>query len=349
MSIYIITMKYMKKTILLIFIFTLILSKSILANGFKIAAILPNALDERWVSDIKSMQGRAYSLGFDILVFYGDNTLESQKKNISRAVANGIDVIILAVHNPVNSSRFIEMAAVNGIKVVTYLNPPDGPNNVSMYIAFDYTKSGYSQIEYTLKRVPFGTYLFMMGLPTDHMFLDIYAGSVDALKNIGISSNINIIPKAYDPNWQSRHLKKFIENFINEYSDVSVIIIPDDKMAIHIVEAIKEMNLNFDVFVSGQNMTVNSAGYILEGIEIMSTYSDQNLLTVEAVNAAYSIATTGKAKSNDDEHPIMISGVAIPTYYVYPIIIDLNNIQKEIFDKGYINWKDVNELNVPKK
>ena len=197
--------------------------------------------------------------------------------------------------------------------------------------------------------MPFGTYLFMMGLPTDHMFLDIYAGSVDALKNIGISSNINIIPKAYDPNWQSRHLKKFIENFINEYSDVSVIIIPDDKMAIHIVEAIKEMNLNFDVFVSGQNMTVNSAGYILEGIEIMSTYSDQNLLTVEAVNAAYSIATTGKAKSNDDEHPIMISGVAIPTYYVYPIIIDLNNIQKEIFDKGYINWKDVNELNVPKK
>ncbi len=332
----------MKKNIYFIFslLFLLFSTNAYLLAQIKIAAIFPNKDESKWLADSKAIENLSAEMGATYFALYGSNTIESQEKLVERAARSGVDVIILPVVEPKSSYKIITKAQIDGIKVVTYLNPPDTARGVSMHIAFDYSRAGYNQILYTFNKIPFGTYLFMMGIPTDHRFLDSYKGSIEAFRIAGVRSAIKIIAQSYQIGWKNEDIKQFVKNAIRQNPDISVIVIPDDAMSVPVAAAIRELRLEKPIFISGQNLTPISAGYILDDIQIMSTYPHQSDLATEAAKIAYKLAARNDEdddiETNDNNNPVIASGVAIPTYYIYPQIIDKDNFQKMIINKGYI-------------
>ncbi len=329
-----------KNTFFILTLLLLISSATLLAQEKKgiIAGIFPNRFDSRWRNDSKAIENASYKMNFKYLAFYGDDSAQSLVKLIDRASRNKVDTIILPIDKSIENSSIIERAKELGIDVVTYLNTPDTVNGVSMHIAFNYTRAGYNQILYTFDKVPYGTYLFMMGIPTDYRFIDSYSGSIEAFKIAAIRNSINVISHPYQIGSTLNDIKNIVKRHISNNRNITSIIMPDDNMSSAVVSAIKELGLESKIFVSGQNITPISASYILDNTQMMSSYAHQNILVLEAIKIAYEIALTGHHKSNDNGNPIIIGGRALPTYYVYPQIIDKSNLKKDIFDKGYIRY-----------
>ncbi len=318
-----------------------IITDEVEIEQIRIAAIFPNDKEKIWTDDANILENISLEMGTKYLSYYANNTIDSQMKLVDKALRDKIDILILPIAATTDSSKIIERAYTNGIKVVTYLNPPDMVDGVDMHIAFDYKQAGYNQILYSFNQNNSGAYLFIMGIPTDYKLLNAYRGSIDAFKFIRTISKIKIVARPYQIDWDDEAIKNYIKLSITNNPDISTIIIPDDSMSLPAVKAIRELNLARSIQISGQNLTPLSASYILNGIQFMSTYAHQNALALEAFKIAYEIATKGNINPNDNNNPIIVRGKALPTYYICPQIIDKYNFKEAILDKGYITEKAI--------
>lgn len=332
----------MKKYIHFILILTILICSTnteLFSNSskqVKIAAIFPNSSEARWTSDSKAMKDMSSKMNIKYDEYYGYNTIESQVSLVDRAARNGVDIIILPISGVAGSSQVIQRASANGIKVVTYLNTPEITEGISMHVAFNYYMAGYNQMNSTFKQAPYGIYMLIMGLPTDHRFISSYKGSIEAFKTDEIRKSIKIIIEPYRMNWNNQAIKDFIKRSIEKNPDISAIILADDSMAILVIEALRELGLEKKILVSGQNLTTVSAGYILDNSLLMSTYPHQNDLAIEALEIAYKIAKANPTGANNNGEPITIGGNVLPTHYIAPKIINKPNIEVNIFKKGYM-------------
>ncbi len=341
----------MKKNTYFIFILTTLIFTTCVGlfadtpkvEQIKIAAIFPSKKDSRWVSDSKYIKNISSEMGFKYLEYYGNDTLEAQIKLVDKASSSGVEVIILPISSVADSSQIIEKASSNNIKVVTYLNTPNRTQGISMHVAFNYSMAGYNQMAHTLEQVPFGTYLLIMGTPTDHHFLSSYKGSIEAFRKRKPQNSIKIIAEPYQIAWKNRSIKDFIKNSIANNTNISSIILPDDSMSLLAAQAVDELKLEPErtIFISGQNLTPLSANYVINGSLSMSTYAHQNLLAIEAVRIAYEIALDGSSTPNDNGEPITIAGNVLPTYYIAPEIINKANFTDAILKKGYMKSKNI--------
>lgn len=334
----------MKKLVLYIIVCSLTINPILLAR-VKVAALFPStSKDEPWKSHAEYIQYEANKRNIDLIIFFADWSHDKQYRQMERSLADLVDSVILVPADYLKAGVIVDRAAMEGKKVVTYNQAPTKTKNISMYIAFDYNEIGVKKAQYILKKAPKGNYIVFMGSPTDYISSISYEGTMKVLSpyiqrgDITILANRAIVDGTYEEALS-------ISTALLEQTggNIDAAILPNDYMAKGVIEALEaRIGQNNSVQMVGEDVDIESARRIVTGKQDMSVLMDTRLLAIQSLEIAQYLGGTTYVQTRDRGRPFVIGGVGpIPTYYVDPIIITKENIDRALIESGLMRKKEV--------
>ena len=308
------------------------------AKKLTIGVSLPTQREERWVRDAKQLEEEAKKRGIEIKMQISDNDAMKQIAQCENLIAGGIDILIIAPHDATGAAPIVENAHTAGIKVISYdrliLNA-----DCDLYVSFDNEKVGELQGEYITKAVPKGNYIVLSGSPTDNNAAMFKAGAMKIIKPLADKGDIKILMEQAVKDWQPSEAMKLVENALTANENkIDAILAPNDGTAGGAIQALAAQNLSGKVPVTGQDAELSGAQRIVEGTQSMTVFKDTRKLATAAIDAAEKILSS---KEVEITRKINNNKGDINSLLLTPVVVDKNNIDKELVESGYLSKEEV--------
>jgi D-xylose transport system substrate-binding protein len=308
------------------------------AKKHRIGVSLPTQREERWVRDAKQLEEEAKKRGIEIKMQISDNDAMKQIAQCENLIAGGIDILIIAPHDATGAAPIVENAHTSGIKVISYdrliLNA-----DCDLYVSFDNEKVGELQGEYITRAVPKGNYIVLSGSPTDNNAAMFKAGAMKLIKPLADKGDIKILMDQAVKDWQPSEAMKLVENALTANENkIDAILAPNDGTAGGAIQALAAQNLSGKVPVTGQDAELSGAQRIVEGTQSMTVFKDTRKLATAAIDAAEKILSS---KEVEITRKINNNKGDINSLLLTPVVVDKNNIDKELVESGYLAKEEV--------
>ena len=246
---------------------------------------------ERWPKDGAFLEKMFEAEGYEVLISYGDNLIDTQINDINRMIADGAQLLIIA---PVDSSSLdqcLKNANKKNIPVVAYDRLIKDSKNLIAYISYDNYLIGKMQGQYIVdslnlndssKDSVFNLEIFA-GDPADNNSQYYYNGAMEVLNPYIESGKLQIYSgqKSFFgcciTSWDSTSAQERMEILLSSYYsgdiDLNAVLCPNDSIAIGICDALKESyKKSNNVIVTGQDCDEQNVQNIKNGIQSMSIY-----------------------------------------------------------------------------
>lgn len=300
---------------------------------------LPTQAEERWVRDKERMVEEAKKLGVELKVQVANNDVAQQDSQARNLIAQGVDVLIIAPQDAAAAATVVDVAAEEGIPVISYDRLIMGTKNLEYYLSFDNVKVGELQGEYITKLVPKGKYIIMAGAPTDNNATLFKQGAMKFIQPLIDKGDIEVIVDQPVEDWKPVNALKIVENALTKSNnDVQAILAPNDGTAGGAVQALTAQKLQGLVPITGQDSEVAAAQRIVEGTQSMTIFKDTRELGTAAIQAAVKLANGEKVET---EKTVNNNSEDVPSILLAPTVVDKENIDKVLIDSGYMKKEDV--------
>jgi len=214
-----------------------------LADNERIAVLFHNLAEPFFVFMNREVQDEAKKLKVKINVVDGQASSPKQTSDVSVAITQGVDGIIIA---PTDSKAMIP--ALNDvlaakIPVVTVDRHVDGANSAIPHVGADNVAGGRMMAEWVVKTFPGGAnVVFLTGQPGSSSAIDRATGVHDAFAKAGPKYKIVAEQTA---NWARDQGLTVTQNILTALGDKppQVILSANDDMALGAVEAIQSAGL----------------------------------------------------------------------------------------------------------
>lgn len=292
----------------------------------------------RWQSEKKYMEDHAKELGAEIEVRL--NTTDkpkTQKEDCIELINSGIDVLILTPRNGNDVSEIIDYANDRGVKVISYarviLN-----RDVDLFVGYDSDRIGQTLGEYLSEKVDKGDYIILSGDKGDNNANLLYKGVMQYISQI--DDDINIILDKDIPGWSPENAKKVVVEALKANGNkVDAILAPNDKIAGACVEALKELNINTPVVITGMDAELDAVKRIVSGEQDVTVYMNLKELANTAIDEAYSMAIGKEIKVNARFDNNTSKGV--DSNLITGKLVTKQNVDKILIDSGLYTEEEV--------
>ena len=329
------------------------------SNIDTIGISMPAAQLERWSTDAALLQSMFEDAGYNVLVSYGDNLIDTQINDINQMIDSGADLLIIA---PVDSDSLqpcIENANANNIPIVAYDRLIYHDPRLLAYVSFDNYYIGKMQGQYIVdaldlnnpeKTGSFNIEIFA-GDSADNNAIYFFNAAYEVLSPYIESGKLNIVSNQTSfyacsiPSWDTHLAREKMEILLASYygdlNQLDAVLCANDSIAIGVCDAIEtSYDKDNDIIITGQDGDKLNLQYIRDGKQSMSIHknlSNEALSTFYIVESFLNGVPTGEdlSSGNDfefeitrDTHSYVSDNVAINSYLLTPELITKDNLEE---------------------
>lgn len=299
----------------------------------KIAASFGVGSATRWGKEKAYMEERAKELGVDMTVAL--NTTGDADKQIAECkqlIDSGISVLILMPRNTVKLQEVLDYAQQKNVKVICYARPIPS-KKVNLFVGYDNKQIGRAAGLYAIELTREGNFIILRGDKFDNNAVEIYAGVMSQIQPVIDSGSINVILDEFVPSWSPVKAKQMVkEALIKNNKQISAIIAPNDKIAGAAVEALKELNIDNKVVITGMDAELAAVRRIVAGQQSMTIHLDIKESASTAVDAANELGSKNVLTKNADLS--FADGLIIPAYLISGKVVNKQNIDRQLINTG---------------
>jgi D-xylose transport system substrate-binding protein len=314
----------------------------------QIAFMMPDLITPRWdAQDRPVFEKQAAESCPDCTVTYynAKGDAGTQLSQVQAAIANGVDVIVLAPTDKTAAVNMVNLAHDAGVKVISYATTIDSPN-IDYLVSTDIEKIG-AQIAQALldglkaKGITSGKLVMINGDPSDDFGFRYKAGAHSVLDKSGFTIAAEYDAEKWDGTNAQRQMDQAItavgkDNFVGVWA-------ANDDVAGGVIAAMKNAGIDPTTRpVTGQDGS--SAG-----LQRVITGEQYNTINLPIKTFAAKTAELAVALAQGQEPPAGIvngsgktpSGATIDAYLYPTEVITLDNIDSMIAPKGFWALEDI--------
>jgi len=323
-------------------------------KGCKQAGILlpETATSERWDKKDRPLLIADITKALGTAPFYNNaqGSATTQQTQAQADLANGACILVLAPADSVSAAAIVAAAKAKGVPVIAYDRLVYSAD-LNYYVSFDNTKVGQLQGQYIADHYKSfvtanGTNNTVMinGASTDNNALLFNAGALSALNPLFTAGTLKKVYEKFTPGWDNATAQTEMQGaLVANGNKVAVAYVANDGMANNVIAALKAVQLNGKVLVTGQDATAAGIQNILKGYQAMTVYK---AITKEAQATADLVAalsngtdTSSLTAGNTTTIPSgggAAAGAKIASVLETPVTVDKTNIQSTVLADNYV-------------
>lgn len=332
-----------------------------IGEGKKVALAMPTQSAQRWIDDAANMKKELEAKGYTVTIQFAEDDPKQQASQIEKFIADQVDCIVIVAVDSRELIAVEESAKNAGIPIIAYDRLLMDTDAVSFYATFDNkgigTMIGLTIIEKAgLEDLPDGEYKtieFFMGSPDDNNARFLYNGLMEALQPY--LDNGKLVCKTGRTSfedtcilrWSQETAQQWCKNYLagyytNEELDICATVF--DGFAYGCREALLAAGYTAENWpiISGQDCETVACKNILDDTQAFSVFKDTRLLAEKCVAMIDAVISGMEPEINDIEQ-YNNNKLIVPTYLCTPIVVDKDNLQKEIIDSGYYTTDQILE------
>lgn len=298
---------------------------------------------ERWIRDRDTFTKYAKQMGAEVNVQSANGDSKTQIKQIEYFISQKVDVIVIVPVDCYALADVVKEAKKEGIKVVAYDRPiEDG--NADLYISFDNRQVGELMAQTFIDTIPEGGKIVeISGSDTDVNVKLVEEGFEEKIKE----GNLQVVYKAYCKNWEADQATAYMEEALEQNSDIAGVKCGNDDVATRVCQVLAEHRMAGKVVVVGQDADLAACQRIVEGTQNMTVFKQCEKLAEYAAKFAVQLAkgediTDAGAGNGEYAKETISDGTnEIPYYKLETTAVTKGNMDEVIIDSGFHDASDV--------
>lgn len=336
------------------------------SSKVSVGIVLPTKDEPRWVQDEQRFKDALSGTKYTTDILFSQGSSAKEKENVETLINKGIKVLIICPQDGDAAGAAVEKAKKEGITVISYDRLITNTDAVDYYVTFDSLAVGAAQAQYLVDHAkgngqPLYLYagaasdnnafLFFQGAwnvlqpkIADGTFKIANSSEAEALKDTKdlsrdqLSKIIGQVTTNWDPNEAKNKAQTHLTAAAADMKGDVAILAPNDGTARSIADVFSSDKAITSYVVTGQDAEKASGQYIIQGKQSMTVFKDVRTLVKDAMGMAVDILdgktpeTTGSYKNGKKD----VKAKQTPV-----IVVDKDNIQKELVDSGYYQASDL--------
>ena len=320
-------------------------------QGNKIGISMPTKDLQRWKQDGENMQKRLQEAGFNVVLQFASNDVQTQLMQIETMIDNGCDVIVITAINGSGLGQVLDKAGKKGVKVIAYDRLLMDNANVDYYVTFSNYKVGTLQGNYVKNALKLdeakGPFYMEItaGDPGDYNGHYFYLGAIDVLKpyidagKIIVRSGQTEFDQVATPTWRTEVAQERADDILASYyakgEKLDAWLCVNDSTALGVTNALKNNYAGKGwPIITGQDCDITNVKNILAGKQSMSVFRDTRILVDRAVTMIKQILAGEKVQVNDTS-TYNNNVKVVPTFLCDPSYVHAGNYKEMLIDSGY--------------
>ena len=260
-----------------------------------------NAMDDFRQTLVDAAQQEADAKGVQLEVLDASDNIENQVEHIKKAAQEGYDAILCG---PVSADTAVELKANAGDIPIVFFNSCPDEKQLSegehIYVGSDESVAGQYQAEYVLDKFSDKEEINVVIFkgPKGHSATN---GRTKGVKKTleASAKKINYVFEDY-ADWDGDTAKKMFELFLKTGSKADCVICNNDGMALGVVEACKEANIDLSSMpILGVDATADGCAAIEKGDMAFTVYQSGSGQGKAAIDAAIKLINGQSVKDID--------------------------------------------------
>lgn len=257
------------------------------SKGSKKIALLMADLGNPFFHVLKdSVESRGKELGYEVLVYDGQNDASKQPSQIEDALQKGVDAIIINPGDESSTTNALKEAIAKKVPVVTVDRTVKDVEGILSYIVTDNTKGGQLCGEWLKNKMPEGGNVIVMegimGTAPQRERGGGFRSVIDPEQNK--DSKFKIIDTAIG-NFSMAPAEAAMSDMLSKHKDINVVFAENDTMAVGVVRAIETAKRDKDgIIVIGFDGAKEAYDLINQGKMSVTAVQDFKFIGAEAVN-----------------------------------------------------------------
>lgn len=330
------------------------------SNGKIIGVAMPNQTVQRWIQDGDYMKEKLEQKGYSVDLKYAENDVGKQIEQLQEMIDAGASCLVVA---SIDSTKLVDVLAKakeKNIPVIAYDRLLMDTDSVSYYATFDNKGVGIAigrYVESALKlKDSSGTFNveFFAGSPDDNNAHFLNEGVFEVLQPYIDNGKLKVLSGETDFNsiailrWSEDAAKdrmnKILERYYSSGTKVDAVVSPFDGISYGIADALENEGYRIDKdwpVITGQDAELKAIKDIIAGRQAMTIFKDTRLLADKCVTMIEAVLEGKVPEINDtisyDNHEMVV-----PSFLCEPVVVDKNNIDKELVESGYYTKAEIN-------
>jgi D-xylose transport system substrate-binding protein len=314
----------------------------------RIAFMMPDLITPRWDAQDRVVfeeQAKESCSDCEVTYYNAKGSADTQLSQVQAAIANGVDVIVLAPADKTAAVNMVNLAHDAGVKVVSYATNIDNPD-VDYIVTTDVPKIGAQQAQSLVDKlhaqgITSGNLIMINGDPSDDFGWRYKEGAHSVLDDSGFT-----IAAEYDAaKWDATNAQTSMDqaitavgagNFVGVYA-------ANDDTAGGAIAAMKNAGIDPTAIpVTGQDGSAAGLQRIIAGEQLNTINLPIKTFAARTADLAVALAK-GEEPSADivngtSEIP---SGAEIPAYLYDTEVITIENVAHMIEPDGFWKLEDI--------
>ncbi|MBF8984256.1 sugar ABC transporter substrate-binding protein [Lutibacter sp. B2] len=232
-----------------------------------------------------AVENRGKELGYEVLVYDGQNQASKQPSQIEDAIQKGVNAIVINPADESSTANALKEAIAQGIPVVTVDRSVD-VDGVLSYLVTDNLKGGELTGKWLEKRLPEGGKVIHMegiiGTAPQRERGGGFLSVIDPAKNA--NSKFEILDTAVGE-FSMAPAEAAMSDLLAKHDDISVVFAQNDTMAVGVARAIETAGRSDDgIIVIGFDGAKEAYDLIDQGKMSVTAVQDFEFIGSEAVN-----------------------------------------------------------------
>lgn len=298
-----------------------------------IGVVFQSNLQPRWRHDAAAMEDEAAQKGYKLTVKYADGTAKKQTDQIEAMISQGVNVLIINAVDAQAMGVMARKARDLGIKVISYDQAIAA--DVDLNTSRSLRDTGTMQIQSAVAAVPKGKYALIRGDNSHGPNAAIFNEQYQA--ELAKHPEISVVYSIWTKDWNPTTAQDEAEAALLKNPDIDAFVVSNDGMAAGVVQALRSVNRDGKVFVTGLDAYEENLHLIYEGKQGMTVFTDIEKQARNAVNSGAALVRGEKldgvdysAKNGDFKAP----------YLNAPIISVTKNNLCDFFKIAPKGWAD---------
>ncbi len=328
----------------------------LMANGgkgcTKVGILLPEtASSDRWETKDHPLLVQAIKAAIPGVQIDYNNAHDSAATQLTQAeadLANGDCILVVGAHDSVAASAIVTKAKAQNVPVIAYDRLIQS-KDVNYYVSFNNEKVGQLQAQYIANH--YMQYqkngainiAVLSGSQTDTNALMFSKGAHSVLDPLFAEGRLKNVYENFTPDWNNSTAQVEMETALSDQTNnIQIAYAANDGLANSVITALKAVNLNGKVLVTGQDATVTGIHNILLGEQNMTVYKPiaQEAQSVGLLVKALYLGTNIAALTHGATIATFDGG-NIPAILDTPVAVERDTIASTVIADKFISKSDV--------
>ncbi|GGJ06340.1 sugar ABC transporter substrate-binding protein [Paenibacillus hunanensis] len=338
-------------------------------GAISVGIVLPTKDEPRWVQDEQRFKEALSGTKYSTEILFSQGSSAKEKENVETLINKGIKVLIICPQDGAAAAAAVESAKKEGITVISYDRLITDTDAVDYYVTFDSLAVGAAQAKYLVdhakgKGEPLYLYagassdnnafLFFQGAwevlqpkIADGTFKIANSTQADALKDTKeltrdqLGSIIGQVTTNWDPNEAKNKAQTHLTAAAADMKGDVAILAPNDGTARSIADVFGADSAIKSYVITGQDAEQASIQYIIDGKQSMTVFKDVRTLVKDAMGMAVEVLD---GKTPETTGSYNNGSVDVKAKQTDVIVVDKDNVKKELIDSGYYKASDFTGL-----